>query len=269
MENIPQDTEQTFDTSSEFNTDINSSESESSFSEDMSETIPETHESETTNETHEPEYIQRRLGRQQRKHEQEKAEIARQYEKQIQELQSQRQYADEKSMSAEDIDLTNPQHLIAAMQEVARQELIEQQNQAREYEKQNQLNQSIQKSVIMARKKYPDLDKLTSEYEGTTPPPGFIESLARCKNSPDVLYQLFKNPVEYERLLSMDNPYDVLSRVTEISVRLALKSKANAVSKVGEPIQTLGTSGLGGNSKKSYTDARKELREHSKRRRTR
>lgn len=230
------------------------------------ESFHEESDSTHSSESNDPEWIQKRLGRQARKHRQEKEELSRYYEKMLQEARYQNNPQMTSQLSSpEDIDFNNPQHVIAAMDELVNQRFVEEKNRIR----QKEMRMKLKKVSEEARKKYPDLDYLAEQYDNGSIPPDFDKALVRCDNAHDVLYQVLKNPKEYENLLSMDDPADVISRMKELSVRLALNSKNNAVSKVDSPIKPLGHGGLSVNHDKSVSDMRADLRkkEQSRRRR--
>jgi len=208
----------------------------------------------SSNNLDEPEYLKKRLGKQARQHQREKEELSREYERRLAEAsyrqQSQNNYSTQ-STPQEDIDLNNPNHLLAAVDELVNQRLIEKEN----ISSQEVLTRKIQNSVESAREKYSDFDALVEQYQYA--PPGFKDAIPLLKNADDVMYQVFKDKKEYNNLLNK-SPAEVIHRLTEISYNL---SSRNTVSKAPPPIRPLTASGSPMNLTKSCKERRAELRE--------
>jgi|SRR5271154_3250064 len=206
----------------------------------------------SSNNLDEPEYLKKRLGKQARQHQREKEELSREYERRLAEAsyRQQNNYPTQ-STPQEDIDLNNPNHLLAAVDELVNQRLIEKEN----ISSQEVLTRKIQNSVESAREKYSDFDALVEQYQYA--PPGFKDAIPLLKNADDVMYQVFKDKKEYNNLLNK-SPAEVIHRLTEISYNL---SSRNTVSKAPPPIRPLTASGSPMNLTKSCKERRAELRE--------
>jgi hypothetical protein len=255
MENMTQGSEQEINTTIEQPTEHTGEQQTNQTNDNTSSTPSSDYPSESassSNNLDEPEYLKKRLGKQARQHIKEKEELERNYERRLQEIQYRQQnnYANE-AAPQEDIDLSNPNHLLAAVDELVNQRLIEKEKQS----SQQAITRKIQNFVDSAREKYSDFDALAEQYKYA--PEGFAEAIPLLKNADDVMYQVLKDPKEYNNLLNK-SPAEVIHRLTEISYHL---SSRNTVSKAPPPIRPLTASGSPMNLTKSCKERRAELRE--------
>lgn len=271
--NTPQETVTSSTTEHETNNDAYQDISQETGSDPISDDTADTLS--TSQHLDEPEYLKKRLGRQARQHQKnreeserqhlrEKEELAKQYERQLEEMRYNQpnSYGSSQPSTQDDIDLSNPNHLLAAVDELVNQRWIEKENRVR----QEATNEKIQNFLQSARKKYSDFDAVVEQYENSPAPNGLGEGLPLLKNADDVLYEVLRNPEEYKKLLNKSQA-EVIHRLTEISYRLS--SKSQTVSKVQPPIKPLTPSGSPTNLTKTCKERRLELIEESKKRRKR
>jgi hypothetical protein len=263
MEDINQETTQSMPDNTPVDSPIEQDSPSESFTETHSEDSTETNHFDTEG----PDYLKKRLGQQARRFEQQNAALKRQFDEvtyTLQQVQRQQQYPNNQTQQ-EDMDLTNPDNFITAVNELVKHQINEKENMAR----QNEFHKKIEKTIGSARSKYQDIDDLAQDVvsQHGPIPNGFVESLPLLKNAEDVMYQIFRSPSEYTKLLGK-SPYEVIHRLTEISHQLA--SKSNTVSKVQPPIKILSASGNSvNNNQKSCTEKRAELREQYRNKRKR
>lgn len=210
--------------------------------ESVDESPNETSQSTPSNiaEDNTPDYFKRRLGQQARRHEREKAELMgriSQLENTYSNSPVQNQEQDESEM------------FLKAIDQVVQNRLMEKERQ----QKDQQDIQKITHAIESARQKYPDFDDLAGQYQYA--PQGLKEALTLLDNADDVMFNVLKDPKEYNALMGMSAP-QVIHRLTKISHQLGMAD----VSKAPSPVKPLTNSNYAQSLEKSVTEKRALLR---------
>jgi hypothetical protein len=187
-----------------------------------------------------PDHFKRRLGQQARRHEREKAELMgriSQLENSYSNGHTQNQEPDESQLFLKTID------------QIVENRLIEKER----HQKDQQDIQKISQAIESARQKYPDFDDLAGQYQYA--PTGLKEALTLLDNADDVMFNVLKDPKEYNALMGMSAP-QVIHRLTKISHQLGIAD----VSKAPSPVKPLTNSNHAQSLEKSVTEKRAMLR---------